>query len=258
MTPKKNARPPKQHQESITLGDRTISYTLIFSARTSVGIAIRPDMSITVRAPQSMNPADITNIIRTRAPWILRHLQRFAEKPATESRHALQYNTTTQRYTYLFLGRRLPIHLEELSATRAARPTTRLENGTLYLGVKNSQDQNEIRTQLDKWARIQAEVIFTRQMLVHYAKFKGRVPILPTLNIRRMKARWGSCSSTGVVTLNQKLIHMDEKLIDYVIMHELCHLIEHNHSKAYYALLTTMMPDWQARRQQLNAQGMPE
>lgn len=258
MKQKKNTRPPKQYQESIELGDRVIPYTLILTTRKSVGIAIRPDMSIIVRAPHSSSRADIADIIRARSPWILRHLQRFAEKPLTEPRHALQYDTHTQRYTYRFLGETLPLHIEPLPTAPSARPTTRLQSGILYLRVKQVQDQSEIHAQLDSWARTQAGVIFARQLLVHFLKFQDRVPKLPTLKIRRMKARWGSCSSTGTITLNQKLIHMDEKLIDYVIVHELCHLIEHNHSKAYYSLLTTMMPDWEARRQQLNAQGMPE
>ena len=67
-----------------------------------------------------------------------------------------------------------------------------------------------------------------------------------------MKARWGSCGANGVVTLNLKLIQVGKPLIDYVIVHELCHLVEHNHSKRYYALLDRMLPDWRKRRQQLN------
>jgi predicted metal-dependent hydrolase len=70
--------------------------------------------------------------------------------------------------------------------------------------------------------------------------------------MRRMKARWGSCGTNGVITLNLKLMQAELASIDYVIVHELCHLIEHNHSKRYYALLGKMMPDWRARRQRLN------
>jgi predicted metal-dependent hydrolase len=72
-----------------------------------------------------------------------------------------------------------------------------------------------------------------------------------------MRARWGSCNTKGLITLNQKLIHLDPKLIDYVIMHELCHLVEHNHSKRFYSLLAVMMPDWNDRRQRLNETWMP-
>lgn len=274
----KSTRGPKQSQESIHLDGRAIAYTLILTERKSVGITIHPDMSVIVRAPHNSNHQDIDQLIRARGPWILRHLQRFAEKPPAPKSHALQQDTTLQNtslqdatlqetdpqditlqnYTYLFLGERLPLHIAPSPTNQITRPTICLENGRIYLQIKDIHDQEEIQAQLDKWARSQAEVIFTRQMLIHFLKFQHRVPKLPTLKIRRMKARWGSCSSKGVITLNQKLIHMDETLIDYVIVHELCHLIEHNHSKAYYALLTQMMPDWAERRQELNALGMPE
>lgn len=75
---------------------------------------------------------------------------------------------------------------------------------------------------------------------------------LPPLTIRRMKTRWGSCSRDGKIILNLRLIQAPIPYIDYVIVHELCHLKEHNHSKRYYALLDTTMPDWRDWRQRLN------
>ncbi len=75
----------------------------------------------------------------------------------------------------------------------------------------------------------------------------------PTLTIRHMKTRWGSCSRHGRILINLRLIQAPLELIDYVIVHEVCHLKEHNHSKRYYLLLDTAMPDWRERRERLNA-----
>ena len=75
----------------------------------------------------------------------------------------------------------------------------------------------------------------------------------PTLTIRQMKTRWGSCSRDSRILLNLRLIQAPIEYIDYVIVHELCHLKERNHSKRYYALLDTTMPDWREWRQRLNA-----
>jgi predicted metal-dependent hydrolase len=74
----------------------------------------------------------------------------------------------------------------------------------------------------------------------------------PVLRIRAMQKRWGSCSASGLILLNLKLIQVRKPLIDYVITHELCHLKEHNHSRAYYQLLDRVIPDWQERRKELN------
>ena len=73
----------------------------------------------------------------------------------------------------------------------------------------------------------------------------------PTLPVRQMKSRWGICTA-GNIILNLLLIHVPKHLIDYVVIHELCHLKEHNHSAAFYAVLERVLPDWEEQRRQLN------
>jgi predicted metal-dependent hydrolase len=150
-----------------------------------------------------------------------------------------------------FLGRHIPLKVEKLPSTSPMRETVKLEKEHLTVWVKDVKDKERMQTLLDNWYREQAEIIFTRRMLTHLPRFQY-LRQMPELKIRRMKSRWGSCGTNGVITLNLKLIQVDEALIDYVIVHELCHLIEHNHSKHYYALLSRMMPDWEERRQRLN------
>jgi predicted metal-dependent hydrolase len=67
-----------------------------------------------------------------------------------------------------------------------------------------------------------------------------------------MHAQWGSCSVKGKMNLNLKLVMVPRQFIDYVIVHELCHLIEHNHSSSFYALMSKIMPDWEEKRESLN------
>ena len=73
----------------------------------------------------------------------------------------------------------------------------------------------------------------------------------PELKIRKMRTRWGSCTKSGVVTLNLELVRMPPECIDYVITHELCHMVEFNHSARFYEVQSRFMPDWKARKQQL-------
>ena len=68
-----------------------------------------------------------------------------------------------------------------------------------------------------------------------------------------MKSRWGSCTVAGKITLNLKLVQVPKPTIDYVIVHELCHLVEHSHGADFYRLLSRIMPDWERRREELNA-----
>jgi predicted metal-dependent hydrolase len=73
----------------------------------------------------------------------------------------------------------------------------------------------------------------------------------PALQVRQMRTRWGSCTARGKILLNLKLVMLPRQLIDYVVVHELCHLVEHNHGKAFYDLLSRVMPGWQERREKL-------
>ncbi len=70
---------------------------------------------------------------------------------------------------------------------------------------------------------------------------------------RQMRSQWGSCTANGKMLLNLKLIKVPKHFIDYIIVHELCHLIEHNHSQAFYALMSRIMPGWEEQRERLNA-----
>jgi len=78
-----------------------------------------------------------------------------------------------------------------------------------------------------------------------------RLPF-PELKIRKMRTRWGSCTRRGVITLNLELVRMPPACIDYVISHELCHLVEFNHSARFYQLQERFVPDWQVRKRELD------
>ena len=105
---------------------------------------------------------------------------------------------------------------------------------------------------LDAWYLSHAKRVFAERLAACYPRVEGLGIPFPSLAIRDMKARWGSCSAKGRLTLNRRLIHVPKDLMDYVILHELCHLKEYNHGPAFYALLERVLPDWKARRQKLN------
>lgn len=233
--------------EKVQFGEQTISYSVTYAKRKTLGITIHPDLSVEVRAPNNTDTAAVAAVVRRRAPWILRQQREFDQYPPTQS---------PRRYvsgeTHRYLGRQYRLKVQELSATEPAIERVKLSGGFLYAWTVNPYDTERVHALVDGWYRRQAERVFGERLEALLPRFQ-HLPIQhPKLAIRRMKARWGSCGANGIVTLNLRLIQVGKLLIDYVIVHELCHLVEHNHSKRYYALLDRMLPDWRSRRQQLN------
>jgi predicted metal-dependent hydrolase len=233
--------------EQVQFGEQTITYAVTFVNRKTLGITVHPDLTVDVRAPHDTDPVAVADAVRRRAPWILRQQRQFT---------TYLPNQPPRRYvsgeTHRYLGRQYRLKVLELTASEPAIERVKLSGGFLFVWTVNPYDTEQIKTLVEEWYRRQAQRIFGERLDAMLPRFQHLPLKPPQLAIRRMKARWGSCTATGMVTLNLKLIQVGKPLIDYVIVHELCHLVEHNHSKRYYALLDRMLPDWRVRRQQLN------
>lgn len=107
------------------------------------------------------------------------------------------------------------------------------------------------KSDIDKWLKKEGERIFKERLDYHYKSFPLDIPY-PSLRIRKMTSRWGVCNTkTKTITLNLKLINMDIKYLDYVIVHELCHLIYGNHSKEYWSLVEEIVPNYKILRKEM-------
>jgi predicted metal-dependent hydrolase len=233
----------QSHLYSIDYGTTQIEYDVCFSRRKTLAIQVYPDQRVSVRAPHGSALDTIATIVGKRAGWIVKQQQRFASyaPPTVLPREYVSGES------YRYLGRQY--RLKVLDGTPEQVTLGRTD---LFVTVRNKEPQRVQRV-LEQWYRTEAHRIFAERLQACF----GRVDYLgvpyPTLSIRRMKTRWGSCGRNGRILLNLRLIQAPIESIDYVVVHELCHLKEHNHSKRYYALLDTAMPDWRERRQRLNA-----
>lgn len=222
-------------------GKRKIVYRLSTSDRKRLRISVRPDLSVTVNAPLGQSAEAIERAVESKAYWIARKLDELSEF------HPLP---TPHRYvggeTFVYLGRQYRLKIQEGETSPA-----KLRGRFLRIQIPDKVDSQMIRGAVDDWYRNRALDVFPKAMerCLKIASRQGATE--PTLSIRKMRTRWGSCSASNRVTLNLYLILAPLHCIDYVVMHELCHLVEHNHSSAFYRLLTRCMPDWKKRRQVL-------
>ncbi len=232
--------------QRIEYGATTIEYALTYAARKTIAISVEPSCRVSVIAPLDTAPELIAERVRRRAPWILRQ-QRELERYGPPLPPRQYISGETHRY----LGRQY-----RLKVVRAELPAVARSGGWLRVELPDTAPE-QVRQALDGWYRQQAALIFPRRLSALLPRFKHYALSAPPLQIKPLVARWGSCSPGGVITLNLRLIHVPKPCIDYVIIHELCHLLEHNHSSRFYRLLDRLLPTWRELRQQLNAVELP-
>ena len=142
--------------------------------------------------------------------------------------------------------------LYALKLTRTVKPAVHLGNEILTVSLKHPEDPAAVKVVLDRWYRGEAVRVLTpwfHEKVVSLAYL--HLP-KPSLRFYRMKRRWGSCTVNRVITLNTELIKHAPESIEYVIIHELCHLKVPAHNKTFYALLESILPDWKQHRKMLN------
>jgi len=122
----------------------------------------------------------------------------------------------------------------------------------LWVSIAPRSEPVLITTAVQSWYREHAGAVLVRRREVRYERAKRYDIPLPTLRIRKMKTRWGSCGKNDTIIPNPELIRLPTPCIDYVITLELCHLKVRNHNRDFYALLSKCMPDWIYRRERLN------
>jgi predicted metal-dependent hydrolase len=122
----------------------------------------------------------------------------------------------------------------------------KLLRGKLQVALKQ-KNTHKVQDLLNAWYRVRAKEVFSNRIeaVLSQALWVTEMPKLKLLN---MKTQWGNCSPSGNLTLNPYLVKAPTRCIDYVILHELCHLVEHNHSKQFYELMSQTMPDWEGRK----------
>ncbi len=226
---------------SVRYGDAVIEFELVRASRATLEIAVLPDSSVVVKAPGDAGEADVLARVERRARWILRQQRYFAQ---------FQPRTPPRRYvggeTHLYLGRQYRLAIEESDAEGV-----RLIAGWFRVTVVGDSSPERIRSLLERWYLEKAQRRLPERMAECLQRFPFAALEPPTLRLRRMRTRWGSLSDAGTLSLRPDLVRAPRDCIDYVIIHELCHLVHANHGPEFRRLLQRVMPDWQRRKHML-------
>lgn len=226
----------------LRFGQRKLQCRVERGERRHIRITVEPDLTIHVRAPRTIGSDQVRALVAKRAAWIARALEK------QERYHPLP---SPKNYisgeTFVYLGRQY-----RLKVVAGADKPAKLQGPFLFVHVKNA-GKEQVRRKVENWYRDRAGEAFARHLLrCHAIAGRHGVP-LPHISIRTLKRRWGSCSAAGHITLNVKLVQVPVQCLEYVIMHELCHLRQHNHGREFFSLLTRCQPDWRTRKEILAA-----
>lgn len=231
-------------RRSIQYGDAKIEFAIRFMPRPRrrVTIHVLPDGGVRVDAPEFTAPEEVVAAVRRRARWIWQQLEAQRER----KRHLLRREYVSGE-SHFYLGKR---YLLKVIESQEAEQGVKLLRGSLVVTARK-RDPEVVCSLLDAWYRQHAREVFSRRIADCAARVSW-LNTLPAFRLLRMRTQWGSCSPKGELLLNPQLVKAPRTCIDYVVCHELCHLREHNHSANYYRLLQMLMPDWEARKQELD------
>lgn len=228
---------------TINLGERVLDYELHRKPVKHINLRIRPDGSVFVSANNDISQEEIENFIIKKSEMIFNAIERYSEI----SKYSAEDYCYVTGESFRYLGKNLRLKVN------VGKGKVDTDGVYLYLTLPDVLDK-EMKTQLlSKWYDKECRTLFPAIIRDVYNKLFQKYDIaLPSLIIRNMTSRWGSCQiKRNTITLNRRLIETPMECIEYVVVHEFTHYLQPNHSRKFYDLLAVFMPDWEERKNTL-------
>lgn len=210
------------------------------SSRKTLAISVLPDGSLELAAPVQASEPQILAKVEKRRKWILSQRRAFAAM--NDHRPAPRY---VHGATHRYLGRQYRLKV-------AVGPESGVQlRGAYFHVVTPTGSPEEVRRAMEKWFRRKASEQLGRRIEAWQSWCAKRGLPLPSMRLLRMPKRWGSASPEGRIAFNPELIHMPSRCVDYVVIHEICHLRHPHHGPEFFRLLGSLMPDWRQQKERM-------
>lgn len=230
--------PPAVEQRTVELIGKSVSYTLKRThRRRSIGLRI-DDRGLTVNVPQRASEKWLHSVLHNKAQWVVEKLEGWqAKNIPLPWQDGLAIPFVGDTLTLRVVASLFPTPLQ-------------LQGKQLFVYATANTDQ--IAQAVTQWYQHQAEILF-KQRVAYYAPLMQVAP--QSVKLTSARTQWGSCTARGSVRLNWQLIKMPLRLLDYVVVHELAHLVEMNHSAAFWQVVESVCPDYKKLRAELRGRG---
>jgi predicted metal-dependent hydrolase len=206
---------------------------IIRSRRRTIALEVTPDAILIVRAPHRVSKTTIEEMIQQKSAWILRKLDEMKQRPASPS---YEY---AEGEMFLFLGRAYPLRIVENGNMKIER------SDRLYV---SSELKPDIRNRIKRWYIEEARKEIPARCMWFSMK-TGHVPA--SIRISDARQRWGSCTHKGGLNFSWRLIQAPPDIVDYVVVHELVHISQPDHSRKFWKKVEEILPDYDRRRKWL-------
>ena len=228
-----------RYTKEVPCRDRVVPVLIRRSRRKTLALHVFPDKPVELRAPLKCSWRTIDEFLYARTDWIAESLDAMA---ARDGPVAVTYS---EGETHYFLGDALTLHCIAGNTKHVS-----VANDTLVVRSRAPEDGHQIKAAIEHFYRTQAVRLLPERIELCRERFDQTLPPT-TLVIRKMRARWGSCSKRHEICLNSLLMQKSLTAIDFVVTHELCHLKHFAHNKSFYRLMDQVMPDWREREKLL-------
>ena len=235
---------PQSQTMSFRYGDEQITFERIKrpQATGKVLIKVHPDCRVIASAPEGAENEAVLSAVKKRGRWIYQQLSEFKTQLAD-----YQPRQFVSGESHYYLGKQ---YLLKVIEDPEAKQSVKLLRGSIEVTVR-SKAHDKVAELLKDWYRLRAKETFAKRLdaVLEQALW---VEERPPIRVLTMQTQWGSCSPNGRITLNPHLVKAPRDCIDYVILHELCHIAEHNHSERFYRLMGQVMPKWESTKERLD------
>ncbi|HCC07886.1 MAG TPA: hypothetical protein DEP72_06990 [Clostridiales bacterium] len=233
--------------QSIKYNGKVINYEIVKRKKKNVSITVQAEGKVIVSLPFSVSAKKIEEIVSSKAEWILNKIEVMKKK--SDSIKEKKYISGEK---FLYFGDEFDLDI--IKDDTIKKDAVRINEDKIEIRIKSdfADNQEKVKKELNKWYMVEAKkyINFRVEMCVE------RLGIRPELvRIKLLKRTWGICTSKGIISLNWRLIMTPVEVMDYVIIHELCHLKHHNHSKDFWSLVGVYMPDYKKKRDWLKHNG---
>lgn len=233
-------------KSKINYGTKEIEFNIEFRNRKTISIAVEPPKDITVVAPVDTNIEDIKDIVKSKGAWIVQKLFEFRN---IESKRVNREFVNGESFMYLGRNYSLQIYIDK---TIQNNSSVKLFRGKFHVYVKEKNDE-VIKEAMEAWYREKTEEQ-VKKRIKYYQKYFNKKPT--AIKIKEQKKRWASCTSNNELLFNWRCVMAKSTALDYIVVHEMCHMYYMNHSQEFWDLVSSIMADYEGRKEWLRDYGI--